>query len=296
VIMLYGWFCPACKVFNGEEKAQRSTCRACDGPRTGSEGLSRDNLFRILAAMLVENAAMRDNLTAVQGKLSRYIACAQAAKAFVTDHAYMTDDARHSLELAIERAVRQLEEEPATRAAMLRPYEPPTKAETSPPPEDREPSPRREPVPAQPDVLLLHARRMEVLLAVEAAARALREPVGYESGASSHDLDEALACLDELRVEQPPSVGDVVQRYAIDHVVRKCEWTLVCLACDRIGYHLEPVCPTCVSGERGETVVGGRVYTGYSVFGPCEDGKTHTGSCPVAKRLVLKEFGVSEEA
>jgi hypothetical protein len=40
---------------------------------------------------------------------------------------------------------------------------------------------------------------VDSLLAVETAARKLREPVGYESGASSRELDEALARLDALR-------------------------------------------------------------------------------------------------
>ena len=28
-----GWFCPACRVFNGEMKEIRKTCRSCDGER-----------------------------------------------------------------------------------------------------------------------------------------------------------------------------------------------------------------------------------------------------------------------
>ena len=40
---------------------------------------------------------------------------------------------------------------------------------------------------------------LTLLKKVEDAARRLREPVGYESGATSHDLDDALRALDDLR-------------------------------------------------------------------------------------------------
>lgn len=40
---------------------------------------------------------------------------------------------------------------------------------------------------------------LDLLRAVEREARALREPAGYESGASSHGLDETLAALDAWR-------------------------------------------------------------------------------------------------
>jgi len=40
---------------------------------------------------------------------------------------------------------------------------------------------------------------LELLRKVAEAARRLREPVGYESGATSHDLDDALQALDDFR-------------------------------------------------------------------------------------------------
>lgn len=44
---------------------------------------------------------------------------------------------------------------------------------------------------------------LTLLRKVEDAARRLREPVGYESGATSHDLDDALRALDEYREFRP---------------------------------------------------------------------------------------------
>jgi hypothetical protein len=55
---------------------------------------------------------------------------------------------------------------------------------------------------------------LTLLKKVEDAARRLREPVGYESGATSHDLDDALRALDEFRVRpvapRPVCIGHVV--------------------------------------------------------------------------------------
>jgi len=48
----------------------------------------------------------------------------------------------------------------------------------------------------------------DALLAVEKAARDLRESVGYESGATSHDLDAALTRLDKLREPMPAEDTD----------------------------------------------------------------------------------------
>lgn len=43
---------------------------------------------------------------------------------------------------------------------------------------------------------------LDLLLQVEREARALREPCGYESGASSEGLNQALKALDEWRALQ----------------------------------------------------------------------------------------------
>jgi hypothetical protein len=59
---------------------------------------------------------------------------------------------------------------------------------------------------------------LTALRVVEKAARELRLAAGYESGASSKDLDEALATLDRLRetgqllddVDQPACTGQLV--------------------------------------------------------------------------------------
>jgi hypothetical protein len=34
-LLLVGWFCRACGVFNGESKWKRESCRACDAPNGG---------------------------------------------------------------------------------------------------------------------------------------------------------------------------------------------------------------------------------------------------------------------
>jgi hypothetical protein len=47
---------------------------------------------------------------------------------------------------------------------------------------------------------------LDLLRRVERESRALREPVGYESGASSHGLDEALKALDEWRAGDLPCI------------------------------------------------------------------------------------------
>jgi hypothetical protein len=126
VIQLAGWLCtnrpspdgPVCQTFNGEEKGPRKMCRACGGPRVATEGLGRDDLFRLCAMLLVERNTAYENVTAMQEKLGRYIECAQAAKAFMDTSGSLAFD-------ALTVAVRRLEEDPATCAAMLRPYEPP---------------------------------------------------------------------------------------------------------------------------------------------------------------------------
>jgi hypothetical protein len=125
MIQLDGWWCPKCRCWNGLEKNRR-TCRSCDAPRTAPEGLSREDLFRLVNALLVENVAMLDNVTAMQEKLGRYIECAQAAKAVADDEEY--PDRSVAIPL-LKEVVRRLEDDPMTAAAMLRPYEPPTTAE-----------------------------------------------------------------------------------------------------------------------------------------------------------------------
>lgn len=32
-ILLPGWTCPACRIFNGEQKERLEICRSCDAPR-----------------------------------------------------------------------------------------------------------------------------------------------------------------------------------------------------------------------------------------------------------------------
>lgn len=39
-IVLRGWNCPACKVFNGEEKSHQQICRACGQKRPERPGLA----------------------------------------------------------------------------------------------------------------------------------------------------------------------------------------------------------------------------------------------------------------
>lgn len=48
---------------------------------------------------------------------------------------------------------------------------------------------------------------LELLRRVEREARSLREPVGYESGATSHGLDEALSALDVWRTENAAKIA-----------------------------------------------------------------------------------------
>lgn len=48
---------------------------------------------------------------------------------------------------------------------------------------------------------------LALLRKVEDAARRLREPVGYESGATSHDLDAALQALDDWRAASAPKTA-----------------------------------------------------------------------------------------
>lgn len=45
---------------------------------------------------------------------------------------------------------------------------------------------------------------LELLREVEREVRSLREPVGYESGATSHGLDAALKALDDWRAAHAP--------------------------------------------------------------------------------------------
>lgn len=58
---------------------------------------------------------------------------------------------------------------------------------------------------------------LALLKKVEDAARRLREPVGYESGATSHDLDDALQALDDFRrrpaKEKPVCNGRITHDY-----------------------------------------------------------------------------------
>lgn len=35
-IVLRGWTCTACGIFNGAEKEERKTCRTCDAPKPGT--------------------------------------------------------------------------------------------------------------------------------------------------------------------------------------------------------------------------------------------------------------------
>jgi dCTP deaminase len=64
--------------------------------------------------------------------------------------------------------------------------------------------------------------------------------------------------------------------HGIEYEPRKCpDPSKRCLACDRNGYHMEPVCPTCWLPEDGTSV---------AVFQPCEDGKPHLVTCPIAVR------------
>jgi hypothetical protein len=123
VIQLDGWYCTneipegrQCGTWNGLEK-DRKECRSCGGPRTAPEGLTREDLFRVCALMIRERNAAVENVTTMQEKLGKYIACAQAAKAFVKDGSIQA-------KANLTDAVWRLEENPATTAAMKRPYIP----------------------------------------------------------------------------------------------------------------------------------------------------------------------------
>jgi hypothetical protein len=138
VIQLDGWYCTnetpdkrQCGTWNGTEKDRkdRKECRSCGGPKTAPEGLTREDLFRLCALMVRERNAAVENLGAVQEKL---IECAQAAKTFVyAGKALGTVDINldsvqpvAAAVTALTIVVRRLEEDPATAAAMKRPYEP----------------------------------------------------------------------------------------------------------------------------------------------------------------------------
>jgi hypothetical protein len=118
---------------------------------------------------------------------------------------------------------------------------------------------------------------INALLNVEKAARKLREPVGYESGASSHELDEALARLDSLRSSTAapsiPKEGAIIKWGNTDQVVRKCKGTSRCFACERLGYHLEPI-------ERCARCFGTGLVTAGGVSVDCPKCSGPTGPSP----------------
>jgi hypothetical protein len=129
----------------------------------------------------------------------------------------------------------------------------------------------------------LEKRIENALLAVETAARKLREPVGYESGASSHELDEALARLDALRLFTPliPEEGDTVVWSGVDHVARKCKGRTLCFTCDMLGYHLEPIgrCARCL---------GTGLVTAGGVSTDCPECSGSTGAKEPAKEPIKR--------
>ena len=60
-----------------------ATCPSCGGPRQQQEGISRDELFRIVNVMVRERNQATEMLTAAQEKLAAYIEVARCAKALL---------------------------------------------------------------------------------------------------------------------------------------------------------------------------------------------------------------------
>ena len=116
-----GWVCanaldensPRCGFWNGEEKARRETCRACGGPRTAAEGMSREDLFSLCAMMIAERNQATEMLTRTQERLARYIEVARCAKAWL---AAPNEEYDPATAMAIKRL-----EEGAGSAALLTP-------------------------------------------------------------------------------------------------------------------------------------------------------------------------------
>ena len=86
MLKLDGWWCtnattkdlPACRTWND---SVTTVCRRCSGSRTPEEGLSRDELFRIIAAMVSERNAALDTATRTQERISAFVEVARCAKA-----------------------------------------------------------------------------------------------------------------------------------------------------------------------------------------------------------------------
>lgn len=68
-IVLPGFFCTACKVWNSTAKG-RDTCRSCDAKAPSVELLGRGELLRILSVVLRENVQLSDQMTSIQVECS----------------------------------------------------------------------------------------------------------------------------------------------------------------------------------------------------------------------------------
>ena len=79
MLKLDGWWCTACRTWNGPE---HEICR-CGGSRLSEEGLPRDELFRIVAAMVSERNAALETATRMQERISAFVEVARCAKALL---------------------------------------------------------------------------------------------------------------------------------------------------------------------------------------------------------------------
>ena len=149
--------------------------------------------------------------------------------------------------------------------------------------------------PAPPEIAIPRqvAEKMVEYKALEVALIRIRDANSSELECDAAEwAAEALAgrelhlTNDERRAREVPPhdpggrmrLGDIVKRGNLECVVAKCvNPSTACLACDRLGYHLQPACPTCAT-------VGVDTRSHRLLFGTCEDGKTHYRECPVGVR------------
>ena len=118
MLKLDGWWCtnaatkdlPACRTWND---SVATVCRRCSGSRTPEEWLSRDELFRIVAAMVSERNAALDTARRTQERISAFVEVARCAKAWIDINGTLKDghirSGAGSCEIALAIAVQRLE-------------------------------------------------------------------------------------------------------------------------------------------------------------------------------------------